>query len=76
MAEFAADLKQVAQQMSERGFSHPFGDTPTDPGYAHGRSTSRTRGVDTAVARFTNWYVSCVTGQRQRLRQFHGGAGA
>ena len=26
VAEFAADLKQVARQMSERGFTHPFGD--------------------------------------------------
>jgi DNA-binding IclR family transcriptional regulator len=25
VAEFAADVKHVAQQMSERGFSHPFG---------------------------------------------------
>lgn len=25
VAEFAADLKRVAQQMSERGFDHPFG---------------------------------------------------
>lgn len=25
VAEFAADLKQMARQMSERGFSHPFG---------------------------------------------------
>jgi DNA-binding IclR family transcriptional regulator len=26
VAEFAADLKQVARQLSERGFTHPFGD--------------------------------------------------
>ena len=26
VAEFAADLKQIAHQMSERGFTHPFGD--------------------------------------------------
>jgi DNA-binding IclR family transcriptional regulator len=26
VAEFAADLKQIAHQMSERGFAHPFGD--------------------------------------------------
>jgi DNA-binding IclR family transcriptional regulator len=26
VAEFAADVKQIAQQMSERGFTHPFGD--------------------------------------------------
>jgi DNA-binding IclR family transcriptional regulator len=26
VAEFAADLKEIARQMSERGFTHPFGD--------------------------------------------------
>jgi DNA-binding IclR family transcriptional regulator len=26
VAEFAADLKQMAREMSERGFAHPFGD--------------------------------------------------